>query len=328
MERILRIIVFALVAFIILRMSTFGWRFWSRSFVDNKKENSQLAERLKRYVYKLAHEIGERSVFNYEKLNLAAKYIAEAFASFGYNVEFQEYSIYNKKVNNIIAFKKGAAKAEEIIILGAHYDTCFNPGADDNASGIATLLELAKIFSNKQTNRSIKFIAFVNEEPPFFKTEHMGSSIYAGSAKQKGENIKAALILETIGYYSDKPFSQHYPLFFGPFYPNKANFIGVVGNFSSRWLVKEVVSNFKRHTQFPIESVVNFSFISGIDFSDHWSFWKEGYPAVMLTDTAFYRNRSYHTYSDTYEKLNYESIAEIVNGLNEALMGLADKNSL
>lgn len=323
MERILRLIIFIFIIFIILKTSTFGWRFWSKSFMETKKENTQLVERLEHHVYKLAHEIGDRSVYEYEKLDEAARYITEIFRSFGYNVEFQDYSVLNKKVKNIIATKIGMQKLEEIIIVGAHYDTCFNPGADDNGSAVAGLLELAKFMSDKQINRSIKFIAFVNEEPPFFKSELMGSRVYARDAKARGEDIKAVLILESIGYYSDRPHSQQYPPIFGLFYPNKGNFIAIVGNLRSRQLAKEVVSNFKNYTRFPIESVVTFGFIPGVDFSDHWSFWKEGYPAVMITDTAFYRNPNYHSSTDTYEKLDYESTAEAVKGLGGVLIELA-----
>jgi len=319
MKRILCLVIFALIIFIILKISTFGWHSSNNPFM-NLTKNSQSAQRLKSHVYKLAHEIGDRSIFRYDRLDETARYITQAFASFGYNIKFQNYSVLNKTVKNIIATKIGAQRPEEIIIVGAHYDTCFNPGADDNASGVAGLLELAWFMSDKQTNRSIKFIAFVNEEPPFFKTENMGSRVYAKAAKARGENIKGVLILESIGYYSDKPHSQRYPPFFGLFYPNKGNFIAVAGNLRSHWLVRKVVSNFKGRTQFPIESVVTFGFIPGVDFSDHWSFWKEDYSAVMITDTAFYRNPDYHSSSDTYEKLNYESMAEIAKGLGTVLI--------
>ena len=322
MKRILLLIIFALIVFIIFRTSTFGWRLWSKSFMDNKGENTQLAEQLKHHVYKLAEEIGERSVFQYEKLKQAENYIANQLVSFGYNVEFQNYSVLDKTANNIIATKTGSHRPKEIIIVGAHYDTCFNPGADDNASAVAGLLELARSMSVRQTNCTIKFIAFVNEEPPFFKTENMGSSVYVRYAKEKMEDIKAVIILEMIGYYTDEPNSQRYPPFFGLFYPNKGNFITVVGNFSCRGLVRKVVLSFKKQTLFPIESVVTFSFVPGIDFSDHWSFWQEGYPAVMITDTAFYRNPNYHSSADTYETLNYESLAEVAKGLNAVLIEL------
>lgn len=287
-----------------------------------EKVSTQLTERLRSHVYKLAHEIGGRSTFEYENLKQAERYITEELSSFGYKIEFQSYSVYGKTVKNIIAIKNGMSKPEEVILLGAHYDTCFNPGADDNASGVSLLLELARTFSNTPANRTIKFIAFVNEEPPFFQTEEMGSMVYVREAQKKEEDIKTSLILESVGYYTDKPNSQHYPPLFNPFYPNKGNFITIVGNFSSRWLVKKVVAGFKEKTQFPIESVVTFSFVPGVDFSDNWSFWKGGYPSIMITDTALYRNPNYHSASDTYETLDYEAMAELVKGFSAVLIEL------
>lgn len=324
MKRIPRLIIIALTAFIIFKVSTFGWHFSGKSFMSPVKENNRLAGTLKSHVYKLAQEIGERSIFKYEKLDEAARYIAEQFSSFGYNVEFQNYTVLNKTVKNIIASKAGIERPGEIVIVGAHYDSCFNPGADDNASAVAGLIEMARSMSDKQANRSVRFIAFVNEEPPFFKTEDMGSRVYTREIKAKAENIKAVLILEMIGYYSDRPHSQRYPPVYGLFYPNKANFICVVGDFRSRWLVKKVVSSFKNQSQFPIESMVAFGFIPGVDFSDHWAFWKEGYPAVMITDTGFYRNPHYHASSDTYEKLDYESMSEVIRGLSAVLIELTE----
>lgn len=321
MKHILRLIIFAVIAFIVLKSSTIGWRFSSKLMIDFSK-NIQLAEKLKSHIYKLSHEIGCRSMFEYKNMERTAEYITEQLTSFGYNVTFQEYVTSGKKAKNIIATKIGTQKPEEIVIVGAHYDTCFNPGADDNASAVAGLLELARIMSAETALRTIKFIAFVNEEPPFFKTENMGSRVYTRAVKKKAENIKAVLILEMIGYYSDKPFSQLYPPFFGPFYPNKGNFVGIVGNFSSRWLIKKAASSFKRQTPFPVESVTTFAFIPGVDFSDHWSFWKEGYPAIMITDTAFYRNPNYHSDTDTYEKLDYESMAEVIKGLKAVIIDL------
>lgn len=290
------------------------------------KKPEQLAKALEAHVYHLSEEIGDRSLFNYRALQKAEEYITEQFRSFGYDIEFQEYTISDKPTKNIIALKEGAKNPEEIIIIGAHYDTCFNPGADDNASAVAALLELARLLHDKETNRSIKFIAFVNEEPPFFHTENMGSRIYVKGAKERGEDIKGALILEMIGYYSNEAHSQRYPPLFGLFYPNKGNFIGVVGNFASQWLVKRVASFFKANSQFPVESIVAPSIVSGVDFSDNWSFWKEGYPAVMITDTAFYRYPHYHSDSDTYEKLDYVSMQEVVKGLSGVLFDLANQD--
>jgi Zn-dependent M28 family amino/carboxypeptidase len=281
------------------------------------------AANLKEHVVMLSHKIGDRNIVAYEKLTKAADYITGQFEKYGYKVEFQTYEVDGKPVKNIIATKLGTKKPKEQIIVGAHYDTCANPGADDNASAVAGLLELARLMTDQPTGRTIKFIAFVNEEPPFFKTKNMGSMVYAQQAKARGDNIKAVIILEMIGYYSDKPNSQKYPPFFGRFYPDKGNFIAVVGNFASKPLVKKITNLFQQSSSFPIESIATFTFIPGIDWSDHWSFWQYGYPAIMITDTGFYRNPNYHKQSDTYETLNYENIAEVVVGLQGVLTKLA-----
>lgn len=321
MNRVLRIIIAVAIGFTFLKATTYGWRFSFKRQGEMQKD-TQLADVLKSHVYKLSHEIGDRSVFEYENLSEAAGYITQAFSSFGYDVESQNYHVYDRQVENIIAEKKGTLMPDEIIIIGAHYDTCFNPGADDNASAVAGLLELARFISDKKTHRTVRFIAFVNEEPPFYKTDDMGSRVYAKAAKKAKEDIRAVVVLEMIGRYSDRPNSQQYPPFFGLFYPNKADFIAVVGNLRSRWLTKKITSSFKERVDFPIESISTFGFIPGVDFSDHWSFWKEGYPAVMVTDTAFYRSPDYHNESDTYEKLDYEKMAEVVKGLGAAIIEL------
>ncbi|MCM8775136.1 MAG: M28 family peptidase [Candidatus Omnitrophica bacterium] len=289
------------------------------------EKNMPLAELLKSHVYRLAHEIGDRSVFSYDKLVEAQDYITQKFESYGYRPECQGFRTMGKTVQNIVVTKPGLRLPQEIIILGAHYDTCDNPGADDNASAVAGLLELSRLMSTVPTDRSLKFIAFVNEEPPFFRTSAMGSLVYAKSATQRKENIKAALVFEMIGYYTQEPDSQQYPPFLSFLYPNKGNFIAVVGNFYSRWLVNKVTWNFKKQTQFPIESLTTFSFVPGVDLSDHWSFWKENYPAVMITDTAFYRYPHYHSDSDTYDKLSYESMAEVVIGFQRVLTALTSQ---
>ena len=210
----------------------------------------------------------------------------------------------------------------EVILLGAHYDTCFNPGADDNASGVAGLLELARLVANRETDRTVEFVAFVNEEPPNFKSDNMGSRIYAMKAKAEKKNIAMVIILESIGYYSQ---NQKYPVFLGPFLPHKGNFISVIGNLYSKLLVNKVKSVFKKYSGFPVESAALPTFISGIDYSDHWSFWQEGYPAVMITDTAFLRNHNYHKQSDRADTLNYEKMAYVIEGFSCALMDLANK---
>lgn len=313
-----RLILLIIITFLVFKTTTFGWQNFGKSPEILLKDKG-LVERLKAHVTKFSYDIGDRSVFKYAQLTQAADYIAEQFKELGFDVEFQEYLLYRKQVKNIIAKKSGKTKPEEVIIVGAHYDTCFNPGANDNASAVAGLIELAKLIKTRENARTIKLIAFVNEEPPFFKTSDMGSFIYASRAKAEDEDIKIAIILETVGYYSDKPFSQRYPPFLGPFYPNRANFIAVIGNFKVKKQAKEFTQLFKRHSRFPIRSTVLFDFIPGVDFSDHWSFWQMGFPALMVTDTAFYRYPHYHTDSDTFEKLNYKSLAVVIEGLEGVL---------
>ena len=320
----MRLLIIIVVTLLFGFLSMHGWRLWTSGQQVIRQTDAQLATRLQAHVYRLSQEIGERSVFQYDNLEEAKKYIREQLTLFGYQVEYQDYYASGKQVSNIIAAKPGNKHPEEIVIVGAHYDSCFNPGADDNASGVAGLLELARQLKDQQTKRTIRFIAFVNEEPPFFKTEQMGSRVYSRQAKLEGEDIKAVIILEMIGSYSQKPNSQRYPPLFGLFYPNKANFIGVIGNFPSRWLVSQVACAFKQKSQFPLESVTTFGFVPGVDFSDHWSFWQEGYPAVMVTDTAFYRNAYYHSAADTYQTLDYESMAAVVTGLRFSLLDIAD----
>lgn len=289
------------------------------------KKSQELEYSLRAHVEMLSEKIGERSYANYENLMKAAKYIEEQFGLTGYKPDLQYYTLPEGEVKNIIATKKGSKRPEEIVIIGAHYDTRGNPGADDNASGIAGLLEIASFMADKDASRTVKFIAFTNEEPPFFKTSQMGSRVYASLARQTAEKIKAAMILEMIGYYSDEPGSQMYPPLFSLFFPDKGNFIAFVGNLDSRSLVKQSVRYFKRHSSFPLEWISSVSGILGFDFSDHWSFWEEGYKAFMVTDTAFYRNRNYHQDSDTYETLDFARMSDVVHGLSYTLLELANE---
>jgi len=286
------------------------------------RTDTALSERLKKHVYKLSHEIGERNMQKYANLNKAADYITDQFRSFGYNVDFQVYRAHKKDFKNIVVTKKGNVKPDEIIIFGAHYDTKKNPGADDNASAVSGLLEIARSLYDKPTGRTVKFIAFTNEEPPFFKGKSMGSRVYTKAAFKNKDDIKGALILEMIGYYSSKPRSQRYPPGFNFFYPSTGNFIGVVGDFKSKRLVKHTVSSFRRTSNFPIKWIVAWSLVVGIGISDDWSFWKEGYPVVVITDTAYFRNPNYHKRSDTYDTLDYMSMSCVVKGLTGTLVTL------
>lgn len=276
-----------------------------------------LKQNLYAHVKILSEEIGERSLIRYDNLGRAADYIRAQLVRLDYEVEDQVYQMRGRDYRNLIATRRGHTVPDEIVLVGAHYDTVVGtPGADDNASGVAGLLELARLVKNLDFKRTIRFVAFSLEEPPIFKTQYMGSRVYADNARRKDENIVAMICLECIGYYNDKEGSQEFPLpLMGLFYSNRANFIAVIGNFSSLRLARRVAHGLKEGCQVPVETLVSPSLVPGVDFSDHASFWKEGYPAVMVTDSAFYRNPHYHLPSDTIRTLNFDSLAGVVKGL-------------
>ena len=213
----------------------------------------------------------------------------------------------------------------EIVLVGAHYDSVLgSPGANDNGSGVAALLEIAAMISDRSLPRTVRLAAFVNEEPPFFMTPLMGSRVYARRARRAGDRIIAMFSLETIGCYDHRPGSQRYPLPFTAFYPNTGNFIGFVSNLTSRKLLRRAISSFRSHTRFPSEGVAAPGWFTGIGWSDHWSFWKENYPAVMITDTALFRYSPYHTRFDTPEKISYADLARVVAGIQRVVTDLAE----
>jgi len=285
-------------------------------------DETRLAKNLRRHVIAIASR--EHNQFRFAELEASARYIERTFEGYGYRVQAHRIEVPAGEVRNIEVEVKGAALASEIIVVGAHYDSVVGAvGANDNGSGVAAVLELARLFREAKPARTLRLVAFVDEEPPFFKTNQMGSRVYARRSKERGENIAAMFSLETIGYYSDRPRSQRYPFPLGFFYPSTGNFIAFVSNLSSRALLHEVLASFRRHAEFPSESVAAPAFIPGVDWSDHWSFWKEGYAALMVTDTAPYRYPYYHTVQDTPDKVDYERAARVVTGLQRMLWELA-----
>ncbi|MCZ6478871.1 MAG: M28 family peptidase [candidate division NC10 bacterium] len=283
-----------------------------------------MRDRLERHVSMLAGEIGERNIWHPQGLEASVDYIEKVLGDSGYQVEMQEYKVEGKPVANLEAERIGTSLAGEIVVVGAHYDSVFGtPGANDNASGVAGLLEIARLLATEELSRTVRFVAFVNEEPPFFLTGDMGSRVYASRSRRRGEDIVAMLSIETIGYYSEVSGSQHYPFPFSYFYPTTANFIGFVGNFSSRRLVRRAIGTFREHTRFPSEGLAAPEWVTGVGWSDHWSFWQEGYPAIMVTDTALFRYDHYHTPQDTPEKLDYARTARVVSGLTRVVADLA-----
>lgn len=278
----------------------------------------------------------ERELFNNLKSHVAflasyqlapsKNYIIEQLRSYGYQVSLQEYQALDETYANIEVELLGKDKPEEIIIVGAHYDSIVElPGANDNASGVAGILEMARLLYGHALSRTVRFVAFVNEEPPFFKTESMGSLVYANRSASKAEKIVGMIALETIGYFRDEPGSQQYPSPLNYFYPDKGNFIGFVGNLSSRRLLRDAIDIFRQHATIPSEGAALPTWIPGVGWSDHWSFWEHGYPAIMITDTAIYRYPYYHTPQDTPDKIDYEKMTRVVLSVQKMVEALANK---
>jgi Zn-dependent M28 family amino/carboxypeptidase len=281
-------------------------------------------DQLRRHVYRLANEIGERNVFHPQALSDAADYIKDIWQQQGYQVNQQQYTVRGVVSVNLEITRLGSKHPDRIILIGAHYDSVLgSPGANDNGSGVAALLELSRLITSIEPKKTVRFVAFVNEEPPFFYTRQQGSQFYAKEARHRGDNIELMIALETIGYYRNEPNSQSYPPLFRYFYPNTANFISFVSNFRSRKLMLKLVHAFRSCSDFPLEHVATFSFIPGVAWSDHLSFWRENYRALMVTDTAFYRYPYYHSAKDTAEKLDYERLALVTQGLYDAILSLA-----
>ena len=299
---------------------------YSGPFEPLDTDEVELRERLQEHVEVLGGRIGERNVWHYRELEAAADYIRSQFDEYGYSPEAQVFESGGKMVKNIAVELPASEIPEEIIVVGAHYDSVRgSPGANDNGTGVAAVLELARLVKDEQMNRTVRFVAFANEEPPFFYSKEMGSQVYAARSREREERIVAMLSLETIGYYSDTPGSQQYPLPFKLFYPDTANFIGFVGNLTSRRLVRRSIDAFRRTTAFPSEGVAAPGWITGIGWSDHLSFWEHGYHAIMVTDTALFRYAHYHSSTDTPDKIDYTRTARVVKGLGHVVTALANE---
>ena len=280
--------------------------------------------RLAAHVGELAGRIGERNFRRPAALAAAATYVETELAALGYQVASQPFEAAGQRFRNLEATLAGHERSDEVVVVGGHYDSVVGtPGADDNATGTAAVIELARLLRDVPLARTVRFVAFVNEEPPFFLTAHMGSRVYARAAARRGDRVVAMLSLETIGYYSDAPGSQRYPPPLGALYPSRGDFIGFVGNVASRALVRRSVAAFRRHSSFPSQGVAAPSWVPGVFWSDHDSFWREGYPAMMITDTAPFRNPAYHTAVDTPERVDYARMARVVHGIAAVVRELA-----
>jgi Zn-dependent M28 family amino/carboxypeptidase len=271
-------------------------------------------ENLYKHVEYLSVEIGDRHLWKEHSLSSAEDYIESAFQDSGFTVQRQTYSCYGKNVSNLIAEKTGAD--EGVVVIGAHYDTVpGTPGADDNASAVAGMLELARLHKGSLNKRHLIFVAFVNEEPPCFGSHNMGSMVYAKHLRGRNVPVDVMISLEMIGYFSHEAIQQ-YPLpLMRFFYPKTADFIGVVGNFHSSKYVSFLKNGIKKHSAIDARSLTAPEYLGGINLSDNSSFWHYGYRAVMVTDTSFFRNKNYHQETDTIDTLNFDAMAEVIRGL-------------
>jgi hypothetical protein len=267
----------------------------------------------------LGGEIGERNMAHYPQLIAAADFIEQSLGRAGLDPRRESYELHGLTCHNIATEIR--SDGPEILLIGAHYDSVLgSPGANDNGSGIAAMLALARRFAPRQTTKTLRFVAFVNEEPPYFLTEQMGSFVYAKRCKVRREQISAMISLETIGYFSDAPHSQTYPaLGLGAFYPTVGNFIGFVGNVPSHALLRRLLTLFRQHAKIPSEGAALPSFIPGVAWSDQWSFWQHGYRGIMITDTAPFRYPHYHLRTDTPDKLDYDRFALVVAGIEKMI---------
>lgn len=281
----------------------------------------RLAENLKTHVVAVASE--EHNVAHPQALERSARYIETALSGLGYAVVRQEFETEGVKVRNL-EVSRGTGK--RLVVIGAHYDSARGAvGGDDNGSGVAALLELARFAKTLQPGDGLelRLVFYVNEELPWFSTEKMGSYVHSKGLAREGREVVAMLSLETIGWYSETPNSQRYPFPFSLLYPSVGDFIGFVANLRSRGLMHRVVGTFRREVAFPSEGIAAPEGIPGISWSDQWSYWKYGWPAVMVTDTAPFRYPYYHTAFDTPNKLDYDRLARVVKGLEGVLRDLA-----
>lgn len=314
-----------LVCLLLIVAVLFGSAWYSKRFVRSAAVSFppadaatlQLAERLKGHVRVLALKIGERNMWHFERLEQAAYYLEEQLREEGWEVAADSYTLQGRTVSNLQVQLNGGERADEIVLIGAHYDSVFgSPGANDNGSGVAALLELARVLRDGKPQRTLRLVFFVNEEPPFFKTKEMGSRVYARAARKRGERIVTMVSLETIGYFSVRENSQQFP--FPPmrlFYPSHGDFVAFVANFRSRSVLQRALGAFRAASSFPAEGLVAPIWLTGVDWSDQWSFWQSGYPALMITDTAPYRYPHYHSVHDTPDKLDYLALARVTKGL-------------
>jgi hypothetical protein len=272
----------------------------------------------------LAVRIGERNTTTPGSLEATASWLEGELGAAGCRVARQTQYVDGVRCDNVEAERRGTS--DEIVLVGAHYDSARGtPGANDNGSGVAVLLALSRSLCGGSSRRTLRFVAFANEEPPYFRTSRMGSAIYAARSAARGERIVGMLSLETMGYFTDAPASQEYPFPMGLFYPDRGEFIAFIGDVGSRSLVRSALHTFRATTPFPSEGAALPARTLGVGWSDHASFWDFGYPAIMVTDTALFRYRQYHSPNDTLDRIDVDRLARVTEGLQRVIEALADE---
>jgi len=318
--------VLALLALSLLYATGMPGSSYTGALPASTTELRELSGRLREHVSVLAGSIGTRSLERAENLEQARRYLAvqlQPLLTAESSLQFEDVGADGGHAKNVI-FEVSGKDRTRIVVVGAHYDSIdTGPGANDNGSGVAATLELAKRFAKIPAPSRVRFVFFVNEEPPYFKNAGMGSRVNADHSRSRNDPIVAMLSLETIGYYSERPDSQHYPFPIGLLYPSRGNFLGFVGDLGSRSLVRAAIGAFRKAEPFPSEGAALPATFPGIDWSDHWSFRQAHYPAIMLTDTALYRDPNYHRASDRPEQLNYDALARVTRGVEAVVRALA-----
>lgn len=293
--------------------------------------SSSLAARLEATVRHLSSEIGERHFRRSEALDAALGFILAEVGALGVTVNEHHFEVAERRFTNVevtVPALAAPGTEPECVVVGAHYDTVpGTPGADDNASGVAALIELVRQLGQERLERPLRLVFFPNEEPPFFPNAGMGSAAYAAELRRAGVGVHVMISLEMLGYYSDRPKSQRYPPGMSLLYPDRANFIGFVSNLASRKRMNEFKRAFIASSTFPCASMAAPEWTIIVGLSDHSSFWKQGYPGLMVTDTAFMRNPHYHQASDTPDTLDFERFARVTEGLVGAVRRLASRVS-
>ncbi len=326
----LTILAIALTAVLVFGWSLMVWmpgESYRQALPPLSAREIELQAHLKQDVETLSVQIGRRNVSSYPNLFAAQKFLDRELTEAGYTVRSQQYIVDGKTFSNLEVEIPGSTLAEQILVVGAHYDSAFtSPGANDNATGTAAVLALAREFVGTKPLRTLRFVEFTNEEPPFFWTQQMGSAIYAQAAKQRGDKIVGMFSLETLGYFTDTANTQKYPPPLSFLYPNRGNFISFISDIDSRELLRNTIRSFRAQAQFPAEGAALPNFIQGVGWSDHWSFWQQGYQALMITDTATFRYPFYHTAEDTLDKIDFEKLSRVTYGMSKVIrdfVGLA-----